>query len=153
MGKAEGEVSEEKRTCGEYYRTAMTEFRVLTAYDDIWAAAFVCGQAEKVMIHSCEAAMFRPSADRRTFLVDIVDRVALIYGLMWMPIGVTYAGEKTQEIWLCRNGEAERTVQSLRTVEQDSPAWHAIRAGLCGIPSSEVDFAFHQRQGFGKRCD
>lgn len=148
----------DKETCGEYYRRAMDEFRMYKNYDDVFAIGFVCGQAEKVMIHACEAAMCRPSADRAPFLFNVLARVSGLYGLTVHKLEYEQSAnlqtrETIVEYWLCRDARAVRTVESLESMEINGPAWHVTRASLCGIPTSDVDYRFHERQGFGKRCD
>lgn len=142
-----------KKTCGEFYKAALAEFREFTSYEDIFAIGFVCGQAEKSMLHACEAAMFRPSEDRAEFLLGIVERVSALHGLCWRFLAYSHGAETIRELWLCRGESAARQVQSMETMEVNSPAWHATRGQLVGIPSSEIDFAYHQRPCFGERCD
>lgn len=138
----------DKPTCGPMYKEALAKY----GSDNpelirVFAAGFVSGQAEKVYLGACRAAMFRPSQDRYGMLIETVNDVAARYGLCVVaPIG------SKQEIWICRPA-FERNVQALQRIEEDTPFWHQHRAILCGVPFGEVDIKFHLRNGHGCRCD
>ena len=124
----------------EKYAATSTEFRA-------FAAGFVSGQAEKIYLGACRAAMFRPSQDRTATIIEIANDVAARYGLVVVhPIGAK------QEVWICRPAN-EEDVRRMTVFIEDSPAWHERRAWLCGIPEKDVDLEFHKRAGHGERCD
>jgi hypothetical protein len=136
-----------KQTCGPLYKLALDMY----AGDDpekmrLFAAGFVSGQAEKVYLGACQAAMFRPSADRAAMINELVKDACERYGLlMWWMLD--------QEIWLCRDAGTMATVREMAQRTPNSPGWHRLRAMLCGIPVDEIDEKFHERKGAGKRCD
>lgn len=140
-------------TCGELHKQCRELFRDLKSYDDIFAAGVICGQSEKVYLGACSAAMFRPSRGRFHFCYDTVLRASNIYGLSVESLRCHYAGEACVEIWICRGVAVAEKVRQLDGMKMNSEAWHAARASLCGIPSSEWDFEYHLRGEFGKRCD
>jgi hypothetical protein len=140
-----------KPTCGPLYKDALGKYAG-TDPDKIrlFAAGFVSGQAEKVYLGACRAAMFRPSADRLAMILDVIRDVANRYNLHIFH----GACQTFDEIWLCRNVDVWHNLQELyATYVYNSPAWHAFRAELCGIPAEELDEAFHLRAGHGERCD
>lgn len=129
-----------KPTCGPMYKEAIEKYGTTDAEAHAFAAGFVSGQAEKVYLGACRAAMFRPSQDRLAMILEIVSDVVRRYDLCYIA-GV---GSKN-EVWICRRKWA-RDVQDLHYIKEDSPAWHEKRAWLCGIPGDEVDVAFHPSQ-------
>lgn len=138
-----------KTTCGPFYKDALAKY----AGDSpeaikIFAAGFVSGQAEKVYLGACRAAMFRPSQDRYGMLIETVNEVASRYGLKV----ITPVGSK-MEIWICRPIWANDVQMLLGKFVEDSPAWHSKRAWLCGVPDREIDYDFHLREGHGQPCD
>lgn len=112
-----------------------------------FAAGFVSGQAEKVYLGACRAAMFRPSQERRDMILEIISDVVRRYDLCYVGM----VGSKN-EIWICRR-EWVANVRELHSLKEDSVMWHSKRAWLCGIPDNEVDLKFHLRSGHGERCD
>lgn len=140
-------------TCGELHRQCRELFRDLKSYDDIFAAGVICGQAEKVYLGACSAAMFRPSVGRYQFCYEAVLRATNIYGLILATLPCHYAGEPCVEVWICRNEQASSAVHSLNGMKMNSEAWHATRAELTGIPAAEWDFEYHLRENHGMRCD
>lgn len=138
----------DKPTCGPMYKDALERH----AGDSpdlirVFAAGFVNGQAEKVYLGACRAAMFRPSQERSGMLLTLAEEAARRYGLAL----VSYVG-RHNEVWLCRHFHAPDVI-GLRDIEEDSPLWHERRAWLCGVPPDEVDREFHKRTGHGERCD
>jgi len=112
---------------------------------DEFAAGFICGQAEKVFLGSCRAAMFRVSDDRRDKMLGVMYWMMEIYYLKLTEI--------PGELWLCRDSETIEQVRRLTDMIIDSPQWHLHRAWLVGIPTNEVDVKYHELPGHGKRCD
>jgi hypothetical protein len=134
-------------TCGPLYQDALRTF----AGDDpermrLFAAGFMSGQAEKVYLGACQAAMFRPSAERREMALEILADLARRYGLAVVTTAV--AGE----LWLCRPASVA-DIELLALILPDSPGWHIWRGLLCGVPPDEIDVQFHERPGHGQRCD
>ena len=72
----------EQKTCGPLYRDGLGEF---TDMDPdlilVFAAGFASGQAEKIYLGACQAAMFRPSEERWDAVMEIVVKVRDRYGL------------------------------------------------------------------------
>jgi hypothetical protein len=140
-------MKELKPTCGPFYKAALEKYAKTPEEMHIFAAGFVSGQAEKVYLGACRAAMFRPSQDRHAMLLEIVKDVTERYGLLF----VDDVGEK-KEIWICRSEWANYVLGLINTPE-NSELWHQRRAFLCGIPHKEIDPEFHLREGHGERCD
>lgn len=135
--------------CGTLHRAARNSFRDFVEYDDIFAAGVIAGQAEKVYLGTCAAAMFRPSTDRFDFCCEVVAQIATIYDLRWLP----FSYGSTQEVWLLRDHRAEKSLRLIEGMEENSAGWHFARGTLVGIPAEEIDFSYHLRSGFGERCD
>jgi hypothetical protein len=135
-------------TCGPIYAEELSYY---TGGDDalvrVYAAGFVHGQAEKVYLGACRAAMFRPSEKWRSMMDAVVHDAARRYGLLVIP----KVGSQS-EFWICR-AKYERDVIRMAASEEDSAAWHKRRAWLCGVPDSEVDVEFHLREGAKEVCD
>jgi len=137
----------QKKTCGSMYKAGLETYAHNEDEVRIFAAGFVTGQAEKVYLGACRAAMFRPSEDRRAMLISIVQDVCSRYDLVYVGhVGSNY------EIWICRR-EWMFEIVRMGDLKENSPMWHAKRAFLCGIPDMEVDEQFHLREGHGQRCD
>lgn len=138
----------DKPTCGPMYKETLEKYAGNDpALIRVFASGWIGGQAEKVYLGACRAAMFRPSQDRRGMILEIVSDVCQRYGLFH----VSPIGEK-QEIWICREVNIVQ-VETLKFMSEDSEQWHWHRAWLCGIPTDEVDVKFHLRAGHGARCD
>lgn len=134
------------RTCGEFYREAIRQYTTDDATYWAFAAGFVHGQAEKVMLGACRAAMFRPSEDKAMALSAIVHEACERYGL-------TYR-RWNDEFWIFRGDDGvSDELARLQAVERDSQRYHAIRADLCGVGIRQFDPEFHNRQGYGQPCD
>lgn len=128
-------------------KEALEKYGATDAEQKAFAAGFVSGQAEKVYLGACRAAMFRPSQEKAGWMLEIVEDVCFRYGLsFYSPVG------SKQEVWICRIWWAG-DVMDLRDMKEDSAAWHEKRAWLCGIPDAEVDREFHLRSGHGAKCD
>lgn len=130
-------------TCGPLYLDALLKH----AGGDLdklkaFAAGFVNGQAEKVYLGACRAAMFRPSPQHVPLVSSLVLDAADRYGLMVR----SFSGE----IWLYRTAG---DMDQLGTLAKDSPAWHRERGRLCGVPEDEIDERFHERKGYAEPCD
>lgn len=142
-----------KPTCGVLYLEGLEQFAGETAESFLaWTAGFVSGQAEKVYLGACKAAMFRPSDEHFEMVSQIAESVCRRYGLC-MRRGVRGNPKKGgNEIWIYRLENADRIGEWLRH-EENSPKWHTLRAALCGIPANEIDFEFHNRAGYNEPCD
>lgn len=135
------------KTCGPMYLDALEKY---TGGDPakvrLFAAGFISGQAEKVFLGACGAAMFRPSEAYAPMVRAIVIDCATRYDLLWTQEGA--------EIWIVRNAALLRTlVCCLERYPENSTEWHMVRGQLCGVPDSELDYEFHLREGYGKPCD
>lgn len=134
-----------KRTCGPLYQEQLSLY---TGGDSkfikVFAAGFISGQAEKVYLGACSAAMFRPSAENFEIVSDIVQQVRTQYGLMAYVL--------IDEIWICKPEYFDR-VKSLKTIPVNSPSWHLMRGLLTGVPMNDIDLEFHLRKGYGEPCD
>lgn len=135
-----------KTSCGPLYRAAKNHFTGGDpAKERLFAAGFVHGQAEKVYLGACMAAMFRPSTlEKQVMVQEIAEQAAVLYGLVVLNI--------REEIWICRP-DHEKDVGKLWWMIIDSGLWHCYRGGLCGVPTGEIDNQFHLRQGAKEAAD
>ena len=139
------------RTCGVYYQEAMNE--ILGEDRDpkkvrLFAAGFVIGQAEKIFLGACSAAMFRPSPEYRSIIDEAVHVACKVYKL--------YAGDIGNEIWILGEGVEWRfnmLVEAHRRGEINTDLWHRTRGDICGVPWFEIDPEFHKREGYNEHCD
>lgn len=104
--------------------------------------AFQVGQAEKVYLGSCLAAMSRPGPEYFDCMLLGAMHIADVYGL---ANGVTHKKGYDDEIWVFRES-ASALWERMAMTEVDTPLYHRLRAGLCGVPDAEVDLAFHLRK-------
>lgn len=114
-----------------------------------FACGFVAGQAEKVFLGVCPAAMFRPSRDNFEWHLQEVKAIAIEYGLMVTVLN-SESPDTPQEIWIHRHDFA---LGSWAEHAPNSIPWHRLRAAACGIPENEVDSHYHCRDGYGETCD
>ena len=140
-------MSGKEKTCGEFYKEAIQKYGMTESTYWAFAAGFVSGQAEKVFIGACRAAMFRPSVYKMEQLIEIVCEIANRYSLT--------ARRLADEIWIWRTGDGAVEIDLERMIGMPSNnwLWHAIRADLCGISLRQFDPKFHERDGYGQDCD
>lgn len=134
-----------KTTCGVMYLEAIQKYgNGDPALERAFAAGFVSGQAEKVYLGACKAAMFRPSEERRPLIVEILADVLPRYDLIvnWIE----------SEAWISKPKHGP-DVLKMTKFEVNSAYWHVTRGQLCGVPTKALDTRFHQRRGYGERCD
>lgn len=139
------------RTCGPLYKEGLESF---TGMDRdkvaVFAAGFVSGQAEKIYLGACQAAMFRPSPENHHMVMEIAVEVATRYGLSVDQLETS----RGVEIWLCGSPTVALMIRNLSTaVRENTPRWHEERGLLCGISPEQIDHKFHERTGYGERCD
>ena len=134
------------KTCGPLYFAS----RTLTGHDGeikAFAAGFATGLAEKVYLGACEAAMLRPEPENYEWLLATVRQVAHVYGLTVQEYKYPGNGPRagSREIWMLRSPIGFDYDHLLKT-RVNTAGWHSIRGLMCGIPSDQIDFAFHERQ-------
>lgn len=134
-----------KKTCGDLYLEAITKLET-DLERRVFAKGFVSGQAEKVYLGACQAAMFRPSDTTFDFILSDVQEVCERYKLHYF---VFYLASII-EIWIYRSGFQ---IGAWYEFAKDSPEWHKCRAIACGIPESEIDVNFHERKSYNQPCD
>lgn len=105
-------------------------------------AGFVAGHAEKIWMGAVSASMFRPPAVHTGFAITAVKAMCDVYGLHWMVLET----KRGDEIWMFRDLWVKDEIADLGTLEENSPLWHVYRARLTGVPASEIDTTFHERQ-------
>lgn len=137
-----------QKTCGMFYQEAIKEYGTTTEAYRAFAAGFIHGQAEKVYIGACKAAMFRPSKINYRMAFDISIKAAKRYSLI---VGVLDEGDY-KEIWIV-NVFNMHLFRELETHERNTKEWHKLRGELCGIPAENIDVKFHEREGYGKDVD
>lgn len=144
------------KTCGELFKQAMERYCTtrmgsgpVLSLDLLKAfvAGFVNGQAEKVFLGACKAAMFRMSEDRKDAGMEIVEDACRRYGLVWSEGG--YPGE----VWVMLSENSTEVLEQLHKWEPNSEAWHIVRGRLCGVPLGKIDPLYHEREKHHERCD
>lgn len=138
----------EKKTCGDLYLEALREIPT-EPERRAFAHGFVSGQAEKVYLGACQAAMFRPSNETMPWLLPMTRDVCRRYGLECELLGQHCTG-LVPEIWIWRRGG---TYGAWLQFPKDSAQWHVERARACGIPEHEIDLNFHERRSYEQPCD
>ncbi len=108
-----------------------------------FAAGFLHGQAEKVYLGACYAAMFRPSSQGAASLLELAGEAATLYGLEVVHL-------KNGEIWITTEGDVHQ-VWHIEDLVKDSPQYHHHRGWLCGVPHHAIDPLFHERDGYDGR--
>lgn len=151
-----GEV-EEKTTCGPLFNQCLTQIHDAwlgscfpTDSSGLIVAGHALGQAEKIHLGACSAAMFRPSTPiLRGWILQVC---AILSGVYSLEISVFEREEIADEIWI-HTPESRHLISRLAHIEYNSQEWHTLRGKLCGVPPSQIDCEFHLRKGFGEPCD
>lgn len=135
-----------KETCGPLYQ------KQLDCYVngdpkkvEPFAAGFVSGQAEKVYLGACRAAMFRPSKDWFVLVERIARQVGQTYRLSTHVLN--------DEIWLVHPDRGLSLFKKLTATPVNSELWHVLRGILTGVSVGEIDYSFHERRGYAEQCD
>ena len=106
------------------------------------------GQAEKVYLGACQAFMIRPAADWLGWAMDAMVFTCHHYHLR----AKVCLGWK--EIWgYTENSLVQLMMDTMASEPENSPVWHELRGALCGIPHQCIDTRYHERAGFGMRCE
>lgn len=157
----------EKKSCGDIFRAVLAEVKP----DDLdsFSLGIIFGQAEKVYLGACPAAMFKPAAEDFENVLAMVHNIAGRFGLQQRVISYQLpavkdaaafssgqnlsaesaaqkaTGPSVREIWIFK---PQTGFEFGRWIHQpvNSPVWHARRAAECGIPAVDVDQWFHERQ-------
>ena len=130
-----------ERTCGPMFMEALEAAKKATTDPlELFSWGHLTGQAEKVYLGACYAAMFRPGTTERDRFVERLRAICEIYGLSYMALGT----KRGVEFWIHRVGYLHR-VGRLKDLTEDSPEAHALRGFLCGVPADEIDRQFHER--------
>ena len=130
-------MSDKKTTCGPLFLKCIESFVLpsdrVSSRDSlkIFSAGHMVGQAEKIYLGVCSAAMFRPSPEYRNWAIEAAIKISGIYGL---------------EVSLFGREE-------IKDLDVNSSKWHIWRAKLCGIPDYNIDAEFHLRKGYNEPCD
>lgn len=125
-------------TCGQLYLEGLAEHGFGKSGSRAFAIGFMSGQAEKVYLGVCPAAMFHPSPERFDWMFVAAEQVARQYGL------IVISDPIDREIWIYRHFAS---AMAWSDYEKNSPSWHSLRAKACGMPESEIDLEFHNRSG------
>lgn len=150
MNKSEPNQKSGRTTCGPLFSDCLCAFTDLTHNQvETFAAGHLSGQAEKIYLGACLAAMVRPSRLYRSWCLHVCTKLSAIYGL---EVSVFERDEIADEIWI-HKPEARPFLEELNALEVNSRLWHHIRGFLCGIPAAEIDTHFHTRQGYQEVCD
>lgn len=139
------------QTCGPLFQKCLEQaVQFETDPTCLFACGHVTGQAEKIYLGACSAAMFRPSLEFRDSVLKACILCSSVYSL---EVSVFEREEITDEIWLHTANVRDFLGWSMQNVEYNSPNWHWIRGTLCGIPETVIDTEFHLRKGFKETCD
>lgn len=142
--------TDQKPTCGPLYKRALEHFCGSNQDDRrAFAIGFMMGQAEKVYLGVCPAAMFRPSADKKVAMLMRLQDICGMYGLSIFELPV----KTGSELWIYQLSRTRQAIEGLQAFGENSESWHEMRAFLCGIPADRIDFRFHERPGYGEDCD
>lgn len=114
----------------------------------VFAIGFFHGQAEKVYLGACKAAMFRPNLNRNPWVRKAITEVATRYKLVVIPL----AYENITELWVTKLDHAAE-VEAIAGFPVNSAEWHQTRGLLCGVPENKLDSSFHLRKGYDKYPD
>lgn len=139
-------------TCGPLFQECLTHFITKLSGDPLllFAAGMATGQAEKIYLGACSAAMFRPSPENRAKMIAVAVYLSGKYGL---EVSLFERTEIRDEIWLHTKESTHVLSQCLQEEEYNSPGWHYFRGLICGVPLDRIDPEFHLRKGFGEPCD
>lgn len=139
-------------TCGPLYLDALATYATDDKTYKAFAAGFIHGHTEKIHLGAVPAAMFRPSQERCSLVLQIVNDAVKRYGLD----GYYLSTSQGAEYWIFKDDWAGRLLQYLSRKQaeiENSWAWHCFRGLLCGIPMDRIDPRFHERKGYGEPCD
>ncbi|MFA5987585.1 MAG: hypothetical protein WC797_02965 [Candidatus Paceibacterota bacterium] len=98
------------------------------------------GQAQKIYLGACPAAMFRLPLNKLLSGMKLAKIIAKNYGLNAFNVN--------NEIWIIQP-KYKKYLKIMMTLPENSAGWHLLRAILCGIPLDNVDVEYHLRKGFG----
>lgn len=120
----------------ERYNTSPEEYKA-------FCYGFATGQAEKVYLGVCRAAMLRPAVEQTWYFAE-VKVIAHNFGL---ELSVLESGcpDTPYELWIHRGPIGEWLAHPV-----NSPEWHRLRAEACGIPNCDPNY--HLREGYGERA-
>lgn len=137
------------QTCGPLFLECVKEFVSDINLMKIFSAGHMTGQAEKIYLGACAAAMFRPNPEYQEWALVAALKIANIYKL---EVSVFEREEMKNEIWI-HAPTATREIAMLKDVDFNSPEWHTLRGRLCGVPEYNLDTEFHLRYGYNIPCD
>ena len=130
-----------KPTCGPLFYEAMKLALMSTENaEELFSYGHIVGQAEKVWLGACPAAMFRPTEHEEANFISRLTGICNIYKLD----SITLHTSRGHEYWMFR-GESRSDIELLREKKEDTGAWHQLRGLLCGVRSQDIDFIFHER--------
>lgn len=115
----------------------------------IFAFGFAAGQAEKVALGVCNAAMFRPGVDSVEWFREGITQITKQYKLEVSTFHID-TPETPIEFWIYPE---TYVIGRWLNYPINSPEWHKRRAEACGVPNYLVDTNYHLRNGYGENCD
>lgn len=142
----EGQTTKSKPTCGPLYNEARETARSFPEHLT-FSLGFMTGEAEKIYLGACVAAMFRPGSPESMQIQELfAKRLQQIYGVEPLVF--------FDELWIFRpTTDVIVAMESMRRAEKNSSEYHRIRAELCGIPLKWIDYEFHKRYAKGPTTD
>lgn len=140
-----------KPTCGPLFAECLrTALDVTTDPVKLFSAGHITGQAEKIHLGGCSAAMFRPSDQYHEWVISFARSAVRTYNLyLFLP----EREEIKDEIWIHNRESTFLLRYTLEQEDVNSCVWHSVRGLLCGVPFNLIDYSFHLRKGYGQVCD
>src|SRR5688572_26875112 len=110
-------------TCGPLFLRAVRHFTCTADPHNavlLFSAGHMCGQAEKIYLGACKAAMFCPSPEYHRWAFNAALYLSKVYGLQ---VSVFDNTEIADEIWL-HTAESSSMLGLLSRAEVNTPEWH-----------------------------
>lgn len=143
-------------TCGSLYHALVTQLfpdHPLLDKAPAEQLPFACfalgtmqGQAEKVALGACRMFLIRPAPEWYAWALEAMHYICTHYGLLVIE------NATPREIWGVHPAWRWVANRAQATLYPSADA-HYLRAQLCGIPPSQIDLHYHERESHGQRCE
>ena len=125
-------------TCGDLFR----EFHNGDDPDINFLQGFIYGQAEKIYLGVCPAAMFHTDWQHVTVMAEVIAK-HFVLEARTLKYYDPVQGPRV-EIWIINPFYIEM-YNTLSYLEIGGTMWHTIRGLLCGIPVDRIDACYSER--------
>lgn len=139
-------------SCGPFARAVQDRYAQNDGERRAYWAGVIYGNAEKVFLGACHAAMFKPRAENFGECLEIVQAIAGLYRLQVRATDYSVDGKTVREIWIYKP-HSFKVFGTWLQHPVNSQYWHYHRGRACGVPEHELDLQFHLRQGHDEVCD